>query len=150
MTGWRLGYGIMPPELVPHVVKLAVNSVSCAATFSQRAAIAALDGPQDDVQAMLAEFTLRRRLVTDGLRSIPGINCPEPEGAFYAFPNISGTGLTSVEFEDRAMNEAGVALLAGDAFGEFGEGYVRLSYANSQENISKALERLDAMVRSLG
>jgi len=150
MTGWRLGYGIMPPELVPHVVKLAVNSVSCAATFSQRAAIAALDGPQDDVQAMLAEFTLRRRLVTDGLRSIPGINCPEPEGAFYAFPNISGTGLTSAEFEDRAMNEAGVALLAGDAFGEFGEGYVRLSYANSQENISKALERLDAMVRSLG
>ena len=150
MTGWRLGYGIMPPELVPHVVKLAVNSVSCAATFSQRAAIAALDGPQDGVQEMLAEFTLRRRLVTDGLRAIPGINCPEPEGAFYAFPNISGTGLSSAEFEDHAMNEAGVALLAGDAFGEFGEGYVRLSYANSQENISKALERLDAMVRSLG
>jgi len=135
---------------VPHVVKLAVNSVSCAATFSQRAAIAALDGPQDGVQAMLAEFTLRRCLVTDGLRGIPGINCPEPEGAFYAFPNISGTGLSSAEFEDHAMNEAGVALLAGDAFGEFGEGYVRLSYANSQENISKALERLDAMVRSLG
>ncbi|MCH2519564.1 MAG: pyridoxal phosphate-dependent aminotransferase, partial [Dehalococcoidia bacterium] len=84
MTGWRLGYGIMPPELVPHIVKLAVNSVSCAATFSQRAAIAALDGPLDGVQAMLAEFTLRRRLVTDGLRAIPGINCPEPEGAFYA------------------------------------------------------------------
>ena len=150
MTGWRLGYGILPPELVPHIVKLAVNSVSCAATFSQRAAIAALDGPQDDVQAMLAEFTLRRRLVTDGLRSIPGINCPEPEGAFYAFPNISGTGLSSGEFEDRAMNEAGVALLSGAGFGEFGEGYVRLSYANSQENISKALERLDAMVRGLG
>ena len=141
MTGWRLGYGIIPPELVPHVVKLAVNSVSCAATFTQRAAIAALDGPQDDVQAMLAEFTLRRRLVTDGLRSIPGINCPEPEGAFYAFPNISGTGLSSAEFEDRAMNEAGVALLSGAGFGEFGEGYVRLSYANSQENISKAIKQ---------
>jgi len=150
MTGWRLGYGIIPPELVPHVVKLAVNSVSCAATFTQRAAIAALDGPQDDLQAMLAEFTLRRRLVTDGLRSIPGIKCPEPEGAFYAFPNISGTGLSSAEFEDRAMNEAGVALLSGAGFGESGEGYVRLSYANSQENISKALERLDAMVRGLG
>ncbi len=99
---------------------------------------------------MLAELTLRRRLVTYGLRSIPGINCPEPEGAFYAFPNISGTGLISAEFEDRAMNEAGVALLSGAGFGESGEGYVRLSYANSQENISKALERLDAMVRNLG
>ena len=150
MTGWRLGYGIMPPELVPPVVKLAVNSVSCAATFSQLAAVAALDGPQDDVQAMLAEFTIRRRLIADGLRSIPGINCPEPEGAFYAFPNISGTGLTSAQFEDRAMNEAGVALLSGLGFGEFGDGYVRLSYANSQENISKALENLDAMVRNLG
>ncbi|HIM37211.1 MAG TPA: pyridoxal phosphate-dependent aminotransferase [Dehalococcoidia bacterium] len=150
MTGWRLGYGIMPPELVPPVVKLAVNSVSCAATFSQLAAVAALDGPQDDVQAMLAEFTIRRRLIADGLRSIPGINCPEPEGAFYAFPNISGTGLTSAQFEDRAMNEAGVALLSGSGFGEFGDGYVRLSYANSQENISKALENLDAMVRNLG
>ena len=150
MTGWRLGYGIMPPELVAPVVKLAVNSVSCAATFSQLAAVAALDGPQDDVQAMLAEFTQRRRLIADGLRSIPGINCPEPEGAFYAFPNISGTGLTSAQFEDRAMNEAGVALLSGSGFGEFGEGYVRLSYANSQENISKALEDLDAMVRNLG
>ena len=150
MTGWRLGYGIMPPELVPPVVKLAVNSVSCAATFSQLAAVAALDGPQDDVQAMLAEFTMRRRLIADGLRSIPGINCPAPEGAFYAFPNISGTGLTSAQFEDRAMNEAGVALLSGSGFGEFGDGYVRLSYANSQENISKALENLDAMVRNLG
>ena len=150
MTGWRLGYGIMPPELVPPVVKLAVNSVSCAATFSQLAAVAALDGPQDDVQTMLAEFTIRRRLIADGLRSIPGIKCPEPEGAFYAFPNIGGTGLTSAQFEDRALNEAGVALLSGSGFGEFGDGYVRLSYANSQENISKALENLDAMVRNLG
>ncbi len=147
MTGWRLGYGILPPELVPHVVKLAVNSVSCAASFSQRAGIAALDGPQDEVQAMVAEFAQRRRLITDGLRAIPGINCPEPEGAFYAFPSIQGTGLTSREFEDRAMAEAGVALLSGSAFGQFGEGYVRLSYANSQENITKALERLDRFVR---
>ena len=88
MTGWRLGYGIMPEELVPHITRLAVNSVSCAASFSQRAAVAALDGPQDEVQAMAAEFAQRRRLITDGLRSIPGINCPEPEGAFYAFPSI--------------------------------------------------------------
>ena len=149
MTGWRLGYGIMPDELVPHVTKLAVNSVSCAASFSQRAAIAALEGPRDEVQARVAEFDRRRRLITDGLRSIPGLKCPEPEGAFYVFPNIEETGLSSGEFEDRAMNEAGVALLSGAAFGQFGEGYVRLSYANSQDNIQKALDRLDTFVRGL-
>ena len=148
MPGWRLGYGIMPEELVPHIVKLAVNSVSCAASFSQIAAVAALDGPQDDVEQMAAEFAQRRRLITDGLRAIPGINCPEPEGAFYAFPSIKGTGMSSGEFEERAMSEAGVALLSGSAFGEFGEGYVRLSYANSQDNIQKALENLDRFVRS--
>ena len=149
MTGWRLGYGIMPPELVPHITKLAVNSVSCAATFSQIAAVAALDGPQDEVQAMTAEFSQRRRLITDGLRSIPGINCPEPEGAFYAFPSIRGTGLTSAEFEERSLQEAGVAILSGSAFGEYGEGYVRLSYANSQENIKIALDRLTQFVQGL-
>ena len=149
MTGWRLGYGIMPEELVPHVVKLVGNSVSCAASFSQRAAIAALDGPRDEVHAIVEEFSRRRRLITDGLRSIPGINCPEPEGAFYVFPNIKGTGLSSGEFEERAMREAEVALLSGAAFGEFGEGYVRLSYANSQENLQKAVERLDRFVRSV-
>ena len=149
MTGWRLGYGIMPEELVPHISRLATNSVSCAASFSQIAGVAALDGPQDEVQAMAAEFARRRRLIADGLQAIPGINCPEPEGAFYAFPSIKDTGLTSAEFEQRAMQEAGVAILSGAAFGKYGEGYVRLSYANSPENISKALERLDAMVRSL-
>ncbi|MBM3943824.1 MAG: pyridoxal phosphate-dependent aminotransferase [SAR202 cluster bacterium] len=149
MTGWRLGYGIMPQELVPHVVRLAVNSVSCAATFSQRAAVAALDGPQDEMQAMTAEFAQRRRLIADGLRSIPGVRCPEPEGAFYAFPNIEGTGMTSRQFEDRALAEAGVALLSGAAFGQYGEGYVRLSYANSQANIRKAIDRLDKFVRSV-
>ena len=149
MTGWRLGYGIMPEELVPHVSRLATNSVSCAASFSQLAGVAALDGPQDAVQEMAAEFARRRRLIADGLQAIPGINCPEPEGAFYAFPSIKETGLSSAEFEERAMQEAGVALLSGAAFGEFGEGYVRLSYANSQENISRALESLDAMVRGL-
>ncbi len=149
MTGWRLGYGIMPEELVPHITKLAVNSVSCAASFSQRAALAALEGPRDGVEAMVAEFALRRRLITDGLRNIPGITCPEPEGAFYVFPSIQDTGISSAEFEERAMNEAGVALLSGAAFGEFGEGYVRLSYANSQENILKALDQLDRFVRSI-
>lgn len=149
MTGWRMGYGILPEELVPHIVKLAVNSVSCAASFTQKAAVAALEGPRDEVEAMVAEFGIRRRLIADGLRSIPGINCPEPEGAFYAFPSIKGTGLTSMEFETRAMKEAGVALLSGSAFGEFGEGYVRLSYANSQDNIQKAISQLDKMVRGL-
>ncbi|HJN86818.1 MAG: pyridoxal phosphate-dependent aminotransferase [Dehalococcoidia bacterium] len=149
MTGWRLGYGIMPEEIVPNVTRLAVNNISCPATFTQIAGIAALDGPQDAVQAMAAEFAGRRRLITDGLRSIPGIRCPEPEGAFYAFPNISETGLTSRQFEDRVMQEAGVALLSGSGFGEFGEGYVRISYANSRENIQKALDRLDTFVRGL-
>ena len=149
MTGWRMGYGILPEELVPHIVKLAVNSVSCAAPFTQKAAVAALEGPRDEVEAMVAEFGIRRRLIADGLQSIPGVNCPEPEGAFYAFPSIKETGLTSIEFETKAMNEAGVALLSGSAFGEYGEGYVRLSYANSQENIQKAISQLDKMVRSL-
>lgn len=139
----------MPSELVPHITRLAVNSVSCAASFSQIAAVAALEGPQDDVEAMVTEFAIRRTLISEGLRSIPNINCPEPEGAFYAFPSIKNLGLTSSEFEDRSLREAGVALLAGNAFGEFGEGYVRLSYANSQENIQKAIERLDKFVRSL-
>ena len=149
MTGWRMGYGILPEELVPHIVKLAVNSVSCAASFTQMAAVAALEGPKDEVEAMIGEFAIRRRIIADGLRSIPGMNCPEPEGAFYAFPSIHGTGLTSTQFEERAMNEAGVALLSGSAFGEYGEGYVRLSYANSQENIKKAIDKLDKMVRAL-
>tara|TARA_B110000014_G_C20109270_1_gene584015 strand:+ start:984 stop:2150 length:1167 start_codon:yes stop_codon:yes gene_type:complete len=149
MTGWRLGYGICPEELVPHITRLAVNSVSCAASFSQIAAIAALDGPQDEVHAMAQEFSQRRRLITDGLRSIPGIRCPEPEGAFYAFPSIAETGLSSHEFEERALSEAGVALLSGSAFGEYGEGYVRLSYANSQENIQIALESLRKFVQTL-
>ncbi len=149
MTGWRLGYGIMPPELVPHIVKLAVNSVSCAASFSQIAAISALEGSQEEVLGMAQEFSERKSLIVEGLRSIKGIRCPEPEGAFYVFPNISDTGLTSNEFEDRALNEAGVALLAGSAFGGYGEGDVRLSYANSKENINIAIQNLDKFVNSL-
>ena len=148
-TGWRLGYGIMPPELVSHVVRLAVNSISCVATFTQKAGIAALEGPRDQVDAMVMEFAARRRLIADGLCSIPGIRCPEPEGAFYAFPNIEGTGLSSQEFEDRALEEAGVALLSGPSFGRYGEGYMRLSYASSKENIWRAIERLDALVRRI-
>ena len=148
MTGWRLGYGVCPEELVPHIVKLAVNSVSCAASFTQIAAIAALEGPQDAVVSMVGELARRRRIIADGLRQIPGVRCPEPEGAFYAFPSIADTGIPSQEFQDRALSEAGVAFLSGRSFGRYGEGYVRLSYANSQENIKKALDRLEDFVAS--
>ena len=142
MTGWRLGYGVFPDFLVEPVVRLMTNSVSCTSVFSQMAAIAALEGPQDSVWMMMEEFTKRRDLVVEGLNSLPGITCPEPKGAFYAFPNIRATGLSSQEFAEKAMYDAGVALLAGTAFGQYGDGYVRISFANSQENLQEAIERL--------
>ena len=142
MTGWRLGYGVFPDFLVEPVTRLMTNSVSCTSVFSQMAAIAALEGPQDSVAAMMEEFTKRRDLVVEGLNSLPGITCPVPKGAFYAFPNIRATGMSSQEFADKALYEAGVALLAGTAFGEFGDGYVRISFANSQENLLEAIKRL--------
>lgn len=147
MTGWRLGYGVFPNWLTEHVVKLAANSVSCAASFTQRAAIRALEGPQEPVMNMVDEFRKRRDLIVEGLNSIPGIECAKPDGAFYVFPSIRGTGFQSVDFQERVLNEAEVALLSGGAFGEYGEGFVRLSYANSAENIAKALERIAAFVR---
>ena len=146
MTGWRLGYGIFPEWLVEAVSRLMTNSVSCTSVFSQMAAIAALEGPQDSVARMMEEFTRRRDLVVEGLNSLPGVTCQTPKGAFYAFPNISETGLTSKVFADRALNEAGVALLAGTAFGEFGDGYIRISFANSEENLKDGIERLRAML----
>ena len=142
MTGWRLGYGVFPDFLVEPVTRLMTNSVSCTSVFSQMAAIAALEGPQDSVAAMMEEFTKRRDLVVEGLNSLPGITCPVPKGAFYAFPNIRGTGMSSQEFANKALYEAGVALLAGTAFGAFGDGYIRISFANSQENLVEAIERL--------
>ena len=150
MTGWRLGYGVFPHWLTEHVVKLAANSVSCAASFTQRAAIRALEGPQEPVMNMVDAFRMRRDLIVAGLNSIPGIECAEPDGAFYVFPSIEGTGFESNDFQERVLNEAGVALLSGAAFGEYGEGFVRLSYANSAENIAKALERLAVFVRKNG
>ena len=142
MTGWRLGYGVFPDFLVEPVTRLMTNSVSCTSVFSQMAAIAALEGPQDSVAAMMEEFTKRRDLVVEGLNSLPGITCPVPKGAFYAFPNIRATGISSQEFANKALYEAGVALLAGTAFGAFGDGYIRISFANSQENLLEAIERL--------
>ncbi len=146
MTGWRLGYGVFPQLLVPYIIKLAVNSVSCAASFTQRAALEAIEGPQDSVREMVEELRRRRDLITEGLKSIPGINCPWPEGAFYAFPSVRETGIGSRDFQERALTEAGVALLDGQSFGRFGRGYVRISYANSQENLAKAVDRLASFV----
>jgi len=150
MTGWRLGYGIMPPALAEQVAKLATNSVSCTATFSQLAGVAALQGPQTAVETMVAEFRARRELVVEGLNAIPGIRCRRPAGAFYAFPNIAGLGLTSQASADYLLQKHGVAVLSGSSFGQYGEGYLRLSYANSQANLREALRRISQAANELG
>ena len=142
MTGWRLGYGVFPKEMAARVAKLQTNSTSCTCSFTQIAGVEALQGPQDSVDAMLKEFKTRRDLVVDGLNKIKGFRCHRPSGAFYVFPNITGTGKTSKEVENYLMEEAGVAVLAGTSFGPQGEGFVRLSYANSQANLRKAIERI--------
>jgi aspartate aminotransferase len=142
MTGWRLGYGVMPTWLADAVVKLMVNSNSCTASFTQRAGIAALEGPQDAVTAMVAEFRRRRDAICRGLNEIPGFRCPVPAGAFYVFPNVAGTGMASKALADLLLYEAGVACLDGGCFGSFGEGYLRFSYANSLGNIMEAVERI--------
>ena len=142
MTGWRLGYGVFPKEMAARVAKLQTNSTSCTCSFTQIAGVEALQGPQDSVDAMLKEFKTRRDLVVDGLNQIKGFRCHRPSGAFYVFPNITGTGKTSKEVENYLMEEAGVAVLAGTSFGPQGEGFVRLSYANSQANLRKAIERI--------
>jgi aspartate/methionine/tyrosine aminotransferase len=147
MTGWRLGYGVLPEWLVEPVNTLIVNSTSCTASFSQRAGIAALEGPQDDVVRMVAEFQRRRDAFCAGLNSLPGFRCPIPEGAFYAFPDITGTGRSSKELADALLNEAGVASLSGATFGEYGEGYLRFSIANSFENLMDAVERIRVFLK---
>ena len=144
MTGWRLGFGVMPEELVPIISTLQINSNSCTASFSQMAGIEALSGPQDDVTAMVAEFRRRRDAIVEGLNRIKGFSCHTPLGAFYVFPNISSTGKSSRAFADALLYEHGVACLPGTSFGANGEGFIRLSYANSLENISIALERIRA------
>jgi aspartate/methionine/tyrosine aminotransferase len=142
MTGWRLGYGVMPTALAEQVAKLQVNSNSCVNAATQWAGIEAITGPQDSVERMLAEFRARRDLIVSGLNALPGVECATPEGAFYAFPKISGTGNSSADLADILLNEAGVAVLAGTAFGKYGEGHLRFSYANSRENISLAVQRM--------
>jgi aspartate/methionine/tyrosine aminotransferase len=142
MTGWRLGYGVMPVPLAEEVAKLQVNSNSCTSAATQYAGLAALQGPQDAVESMLAEFRARRNLIVDGLNDLPGVECITPQGAFYAFPRITETGYPADELADVLLEEAGVACLSGTAFGDHGEGHLRLSYANSRENLSRALERM--------
>jgi aspartate/methionine/tyrosine aminotransferase len=142
MTGWRLGYGIMPAPMAQVVAKLQTNATSCTATFSQLAAVAALRGDQSPVDTMVAEFRRRREAIVEGMRAIPGFTCARPKGAFYVFPNIARTGYSSKALADRLLEEAGVACLSGTAFGEFGEGHLRFSYANSMENIQEALRRI--------
>lgn len=142
MTGWRMGYGVMPAWLADAVNKLMVNSNSCTATFTQFAGAEAICGPQDEPEAMVKEFRRRRDAFCAGLNTLPGFRCPMPEGAFYAFPNIEGTGMRSKELQNHLLQDAGVACLSGPSFGEFGEGYLRFSYANSLENLMEAVERI--------
>ncbi|MBT3336723.1 MAG: pyridoxal phosphate-dependent aminotransferase [Anaerolineae bacterium] len=147
MTGWRLGYGIMPEELARRVGLLLTHSVGSTAEFTQFAGIEALNGDQAQVTAVIAEYERRRNVIVDGLNSLPGITCQKPQGAFYVFPNIKATGKTSDEFANWVLEEAGIALLPGTSFGEFGEGYLRLSYANSIENIEKAIEKIARVLK---
>ena len=149
MTGWRLGYGVMPVALAEHVTRLMVNSASCTASFVQLAGLAALEGDRTPVAQMVTEFRRRRELIVEGLNRLPGVSCILPRGAFYAFPNVRGTGRSSAEVAERLLNEAGVAVLPGTAFGAHGEGYLRLSYANSEKNLRTALERMRPVFQAL-
>ncbi|NIM19009.1 MAG: aminotransferase class I/II-fold pyridoxal phosphate-dependent enzyme [Candidatus Latescibacteria bacterium] len=142
MTGWRLGFGVIPENIAPDIAKLQTNSNSCTCSFTQMAGIEAVRGPQHATKAMVEEFRVRRDLIVEGLNKIPGFRCHLPLGSFYVFPNIQGTKRGSKELETMLMEEAGVAVLSGTSFGAFGEGYIRLSYANSQDNIRRALEKI--------
>jgi aspartate aminotransferase len=142
MTGWRLGYGIMPRDLAARVDLLLTHSIGSTAHFTQIAGIEAVTGPQDMVDVMVAEYQRRRNVIVDGLNAIPGFSCQKPQGAFYAFPNVRKTGMNSNELANLILDKAGVALLPGSSFGEYGDGYLRLSYANSVENIQRGLEKI--------
>ena len=146
MTGWRLGYGIAPTELADKITQLTINSNSCTATFTQFAGIEALKGPQDFVHEMVTEFRTRRDAIVDGLNAIEGVSCIKPLGAFYVFPNVSQLPLSCQDLSDYLLEDAGVAVLPGTAFGKYGDGYLRLSYANSLENIQEALARMDSAI----
>ena len=147
MTGWRLGWSVWPEKLIEHVVKFCVNNHSCVNAAIQYGGIAALDGPEDELNIVLDKFSLRRKLIVDGLNSLNGIQCSLPGGAFYAFPNVKGTGMTGEEFAGRCLHEAGVAIVPGISFGNFATDYVRFSFAASGENISKAIEKIEKILK---
>jgi len=149
MTGWRLGYAIVPPWLAQAFGTLIINTISGATAFAQAGAVEALRGPQDDVDAMVEEFLARRDLIVDGLNAIPGFECLRPQGAFYVFPRISGTGLDGPALADRLLQEAGVSVLSGTAFGKFGRDHIRVSYANSRANLAEGLRRIRSVVDHL-
>ncbi len=149
MTGWRLGYASLPEPLREPITRLIINSVSCTAPATQLAGVAALAGPRTEIDAMMAEFDRRRVAVVEGLNSLPGVTCRNPKGAFYAFPNVKGTGQDSRVVADRLLQEAGVAVLSGTAFGDYGDGYLRLSYANSMENIQEAIEAMRGLLEAM-
>ena len=149
MTGWRLGFGVFPPALVEPISRLIINSVSCTSAFSQRAAIAALTGPWEPVEQMVGEFRRRRDVIVDGLNAIEGITCLQPQGAFYVFPSVKAFGIPSKRIEEQLLDRAGVAALSGTAFGRYGEGYLRFSYANSVPAIRSALEATAAVLAEL-
>ncbi len=142
MTGWRLGYGVMHKDLALKVAQLMTNSNSCTSAFTQMAGVEALTGPQNEAERMVSEFKKRREVIVDGLNKVKGITCKKPRGAFYVFPNIEGTGMDCRKLGEHLLNNAGVAVLPGTSFGKYGEGHLRLSFANSVENIKKALERI--------
>jgi aspartate/methionine/tyrosine aminotransferase len=150
MTGWRLGFGIMPQPLAEKIDLLLTHSVGCSATFTQYAGLEAIQGPQEQVDLVVAEFRRRRDLIVSGLNAIPGVRCPTPQGAFYAFPNIQAFGRSSEDLAELLLVEAGVAVLPGTAFGRNGAGYLRLSYANSMEMIQKALDKMASALAALG
>ena len=147
MTGWRMGWSVWPEKLIPHVTKLAINSFSCVNAPSQFAGIAALDGPDDAIIHMMTKFDQRRKLIHKGLNDLPGVTCSMPGGAFYAFPNVSGTGMNGSEFSKKCMHEAGVAIVPGTAFGKTSTDFVRFSFAASRDNIQKALDKISKMLK---
>ena len=147
MTGWRMGWSVWPENLIPHVNKFIINSVSCVNAPSQFAGIAALDGPDDSINLMMKKFKERRNLIHKGLNSLPGVECSLPGGAFYAFPKVIGTGMDGNEFTKKCLHEAGVSIIPGTSFGKTSKDYVRFSFAASSENISNAIEKIDKMLR---
>ena len=148
MTGWRLGFAVWPKEIADTATRLAINCHSCVNAPTQHAGIAALQGPHEQVQQMVQAFDDRRRVIVPALNQIPGFTCVDPGGAFYAFPNITGTGLSARDLQDKLLTEAGVATVAGTSFGDFGEGYIRFSYANSIENIQQAINQIKEVLRT--